>query len=218
MTRQANRDSITAGILASARRQIAEKGAGALSMRAVARDVGLVSSAVFRYFPTREALITAMVLESYGRVGGVLERVPAGEPAARWAELARTLRSWALAAPHEFQLIYGTPIPGYVAPPETIPAAEAVARPFLEAAALGRPRPVAEGLQGDFAALVGVIPGSTPASNSAAVAALAQLIGVISLELSGHLVGVVTDRDTWFSEIIASQVDVLGLVPATLVE
>lgn len=211
MSRQENREEVTAGILASARRQIAEKGAGALSMRAVARDVGLVSSAVFRYFPTREALLTAMVLESYGRAAAALGQIEGDTPGTRWSALATALRQWALDSPYEFQLIYGTPIPGYQAPPETIPAAAAVAGPFLAAAAAGRPRPISAELAADFAAMTGGVPGSTPASNSGAVAELAQLIGVVSLELSGHMVGVVAAPDAWFTEIVARQVETLGL-------
>lgn len=212
MSRQANRDELTAGILASARRQIADKGAGALSMREVARDVGLVSSAVFRYFPTRDSLLTAMVLESYGRAAAAVGQVTADSPARRWTALAAALRKWALESPYEFQLIYGTPIPGYQAPPETIPAAAAVAGPFLAVAAVGEPRPLSARLANDFAAMTAAIPGATPASNAGAVAELAQLIGVISLQLSGHLAGVVTATDDWFAAIVARQVETLGLL------
>src|SRR5690606_23753086 len=99
-------------------------------------EVGMVSSAVYRYFPTREALLTAMIIESYGHLAERLAAVRATRPGRRWEALGRALREWAHEVPHEFQLIYGTPIPGYVAPTETIPAAEAVASPFLQAGAV----------------------------------------------------------------------------------
>ena len=208
MRREENRAEVTAAILASARRQVADKGGGALSMREVARDVGMVSSAVFRYFATKEALLTAMVIESFGRVA---QRVSAPGVAGDWRAMAHALRGWALEAPHEFQLIYGTPIPGYQAPPETIPAAASVAGPFLAVAATGAPSPVPEELSDDFAAMTRAVPGSTVESNAAAVAELAQLIGYITLELSGHMVGVVTDVDAHFDWLVGRQVRTLGL-------
>lgn len=208
MRREENRAEVTAAILASARRQVADKGGGALSMREVARDVGMVSSAVFRYFVTKEALLTAMVIESFGRVA---QRVSAPGVAGDWRAMAHALRGWALEAPHEFQLIYGTPIPGYQAPPETIPAAASVAGPFLAVAATGAPSPLPQQLTGDFAAMTREIAHSSAATNAAAVAELAQLIGYITLELSGHMVGVVNDTDAHFDWLLGRQVRTLGL-------
>ena len=132
--REESRARTTAAILRAAREEIAAHGGGGLSMRAVAREVGMVSSAVYRYFPTREALLTAMILESYEGLAAALGEVRARRADLRWKALGSALRDWALARPHEFQLIYGTPVPGYVAPPETIPAAAAVAAPFLDVA------------------------------------------------------------------------------------
>ncbi|MGA4670898.1 TetR/AcrR family transcriptional regulator [Propionibacteriaceae bacterium Y1923] len=182
--REQGRAENTARILASARSQIAQQGAAGLSMRAVARDVGMVSSAVFRYFPNREALLTELIIESYGHLAGAVEQAVAevdGGPAQVWRAAALAARDWARAFPHEFQLIYGTPVPDYQAPPQTIPAAARVAAPFLDISATG------------------------------AVAELAQVIGFISLELAGHFRGVVDDTDAFFREVVERQVSTLGL-------
>lgn len=210
--REDNRAEVRARILVAARAQIAEHGGVGLSMRAVARQVGMVSSAVYRYFPTREALLTAMIVESYGHLADVLGRAPGGRlPDRRWTALAEALRSWAREHPHEFQLIYGTPIPGYVAPPETVPAAAAVAKPFLEAGARG---PV-EGFGGRT--LVGQLrplaeeTGVDPAGAAAVLAELASLVGAVSLELAGHLVGTADPADHLFAALVARQVRTLGL-------
>ncbi|MDO5504605.1 MAG: helix-turn-helix domain-containing protein, partial [Actinomycetia bacterium] len=93
-----------ARILAAARAQIAEHGGVGLSMRAVARDAGMVSSAVYRYFETREALITAMILESYAHLAEALGAVRARRVDRQWRALAEAFRRWALEHPHEFQL------------------------------------------------------------------------------------------------------------------
>ncbi|WP_040159465.1 TetR/AcrR family transcriptional regulator [Nigerium massiliense] len=166
--REENRERVEAAIRAAAREQIRTVGGGALSMRAIARDVGLVSSAIYRYFPTREALLTALIIESYGSLGDALETVR-GEGADRWRDAAVALRGWATERPHEFQLIYGTPIPGYAAPPETIPLAGRVAEPFFAAAGIETAdQPDAAGV----------------------LAALAELIGLLTLEFGGHFAGV----------------------------
>ena len=202
---------MTAQILAVARTEIAEHGGGGLSMRAVARQVGLVSSAIYRYFPTREALLTAMIIESYEHLDAALGRVSAGQPAQRWRDLAHTFRSWARQYRHEFQLIYGTPVPGYVAPPATVPAAAAVAGHFLAAGA-GQPVPAFDhdALVTQLAAPAGEF-AADPSGMAAVLAELAALIGVVGLELSGHLVGSADPADHLFEALVERQVHTLGL-------
>ena len=82
------RAELTQEILAAARRQLAEQGSAALSLRAVAREVGMVSSAVYRYFPSRDDLLTALIVDAYDGLGAAVERavakVPADDLAGRW--------------------------------------------------------------------------------------------------------------------------------------
>lgn len=210
------RAETTAKILAAAREQIATVGGVGLSMRAVAREVGMVSSAVYRYFPTREDLLTAMILESYRRLAAALARADSkrylGEPDAdRWVRLAEALRVWGLGSPHEFQLIYGTPIPGYVAPPETVPAAGAVAAPFL--ACVGR-REVAGFLptgEWEGMAALAVDTGTTTSGAAAVVAAISELVGFVGHELAGHFVGLAESATGLFDAVVLRQCRELGL-------
>lgn len=210
-TRAEARARTTAKILEAARRQIATEGGGALSMRAVAREVGMVSSAVFRYYATKEALLTALILESYGHLAAALEQAPRARRAdRRWEQLTHVLRDWARRNPHEFQLLYGTPVPGYVAPPETIPAAAAVALPFLQ---VGGRSPV-EGFEDEVAGQLQDLAdqaGVDPAGAAAVLAELATLVGAISLELSGHLVGTADPADHLYRAIVLRQIGTLGL-------
>ena len=198
-------------ILVAAREELAANGGVGLSMRAIARQVGIVSSAVYRYFPTREALLTTMIVESYGSLAAALTAAGAGAdgdgPVDVWPRLAQTLREWALANPHEFQLVYGTPIPGYQAPPETVPAAASVAGPFLAA---GARHPV-EGFAG-VEPEDGIRQAGAPSGVAAVVAELAALIGAITLELSGHFVGVVPPADL-YAAVVDRQLVTLGLAP-----
>lgn len=210
--RDESRRQVTAAIRAAARRQIAEVGGGALSMRAIAREVGLVSSAVYRYFPTREALLTAMIVESYGNLASALPATEGLAGAEAWRTLGRGLRAWARSVPHEFQLIYGTPIPGYVAPPETVPAAAAVAEPFLRLAPRSAPDAFDDPVLADqFGALGTTFPDADGAGLAAVLAELAALIGFISLELSGHFVGTADPADALYEALLSRQVATLGL-------
>ncbi len=109
----------------AARRQLGEVGAPALSLRAVARDLGMVSSAIYRYFPSRDDLLTALIVDAYDSLGARGRARPRPRPArpapTRWPA-GRHLPGgrWALANQHEYALIFGSPVPGYRAPQETV--------------------------------------------------------------------------------------------------
>ena len=99
------RAELTAEIKAIARRHLAEQGAAGLSLRAVARELGMVSSAIYRYFPSRDHLLTALIIDAYDALGEAAEQAESAAPAddlmARWLALASGARAWALANPHE---------------------------------------------------------------------------------------------------------------------
>ena len=103
-----------------ARRQLATEGAAGLSLRAVAREMGMVSSAIYRYFPSRDDLLTTLIIDGYNAVGAAVEQAEAACPrddyTGRWLAACRAVRDWALANPHEYALVYGSPVPGYEAP------------------------------------------------------------------------------------------------------
>ncbi len=185
-------------------------------MRAIARSVGLVSSAVYRYFPTREALLTAMILESYANLAAALGRAEEERGVHPWVASGHALRSWAIEAPHEFQLIYGTPVPGYVAPPETIPAAAAVADRFLllgateEVQAFFEPHVVAQ-----MRALVAAQPRVKASGAAAVLTELAALVGFVGLELSGHFVGTAEPADGLYTALLNRQVSSLRLAASS---
>lgn len=124
------REEMRAAILASARAHLAAQGPAGLSFRAVARDLDVVSSAVYRYFPSRDALLTALIIESYDDLGRAAEEADAAVPRRRYADryraVGRAVRQWAVADPHQWSLIFGSPIPGYDAPQDTVRAATRV--------------------------------------------------------------------------------------------
>ncbi|MFD3701599.1 TetR/AcrR family transcriptional regulator [Nocardia sp. NPDC058658] len=101
------------------REHLATHGAAALSLRAVARDLGVVSSAVYRYVRSRDELLTLLVVDGYNALGDAVDtallEAPV-DPASRYRVTARAVREWALAEPAWYGLLFGTPVPGYAAP------------------------------------------------------------------------------------------------------
>ncbi len=205
------RAELTNEIKAVARRQLAEEGAAALSLRAVAREVGMVSSAVYRYFPSRDDLLTALIVDAYDAVGAAAEDADPGDRAdvaRRWLAVTRAVRAWALANPQEYALIYGSPVPGYRAPEATIDPATRVSVALLRIVhdgvvageitaddSVSIPRAVRD----DLAAIRELA--APEVADEALVRALfvwAEMFGSISLELFGHLHNVIHDFDAYF--------------------
>ncbi|WP_086726550.1 TetR/AcrR family transcriptional regulator [Streptomyces carpinensis] len=203
------RTEITAAIKDEARRQLAAEGAARLSLRAVARELGMVSSALYRYFPSRDDLLTALIIDAYDSLGHAAEAahhaVADAGPLERWTTVCEAVRGWALAHPHEYALVYGSPVPGYTAPQTTVPPAARVGllligivrdaheRGHVTAPALPPAlREEAERMRADLA------PDLPPEVVAALVAAWAQLYGLIGFELFGQFHRVVEDREPFF--------------------
>lgn len=202
--RERARAQMRTEILDAAREQLAEQGAGGLSLRAVAREVGLVSSAVYRYFDSRDALLTALIVDAYDALGRTVEvaeaQVPRADLLGRWRATAWAVRSWALEQPHLYALVYGSPVPGYAAPQDTIGPATRVTRLLVallhdildagppQAADVPVTGPAAEGL----APLVEFMgPDVPPEWALRGLMAWTYVFGAVSLELFGQRVGAV---------------------------
>ncbi|USQ80520.1 TetR/AcrR family transcriptional regulator [Ornithinimicrobium faecis] len=120
--RERNRAEVMAQIMAAGRRELTEHGADGLSLRAVAREIGMVSSAVYRYVASRDELLTLLIVESYDSIGLAAERAAAkdGSAVERFVAIAHAVRDWARKHPQEYTLLHGSPVPGYSAPQDTI--------------------------------------------------------------------------------------------------
>jgi AcrR family transcriptional regulator len=119
--RQETREKIEAQIIELGRRHLVTEGASGLSLRAIARDLGMVSSAVYRYVASRDDLLTLLLVEAYSELADEVDRV--GAPSGgSWRDqllaMARAARAWAIAQPASWALLYGSPVPGYHAPRE----------------------------------------------------------------------------------------------------
>ncbi|MER7564722.1 TetR/AcrR family transcriptional regulator [Streptomyces sp. NPDC097941] len=216
------RIEVTATIKDEARRQLAAEGAAKLSLRAVARELGMVSSALYRYFASRDDLLTALIIDAYDSLGESAERahdaVRDAAPVERWVAVCEAVRRWALGNSHEYALIYGSPVPGYTAPATTIPAASRVgllligiARDAHTGPGLSLPalppelHPEAERMNADIA------PDLPAEAVTALVAAWAQLFGLVGFELFGQFNRIVADRETFFRHAVTRLARDVGL-------
>lgn len=120
--RERNRAAIESEILRVGRQHLAEVGAAALSLRAVARDLGMASSAVYRYVANRDDLLTLLIVAAFDDLGDTVDAALAADPGAvprdRFTTLCHAVRRWALDHPHDYALVYGSPVPQYAAPPD----------------------------------------------------------------------------------------------------
>jgi len=217
------REELTREIKLAAQRQLAEVGSAGLSLRAVARDLGLASSAVYRYFPSRDELLTALIIDAFDAVGAEAETADANcardDIAGRWLAAAKAVRGWALAHRHEYALIYGTPVPGYHAPLDTLGPSQRVTGVFLailrHAAASGD----REGATHDRLAerqplFEPFAPDIEDADLARGLMAWILLFGSISFELFGHLHNVVVDNDAFFELEMRRIAEYVGLPAA----
>ena len=222
------RIELTRRILVSARAQLAAVGPGELSLRAVARDVGMASSAVYRYFPSRDHLITALLIECYDESGAAVERaddaVAQAEYRERWLAMAGAFRDWARTNFHEYALLYGSPVPGYAAPEDTIVPAQRVPARLLgllaDVEAAGLPLgpgdvKVPQAVRASFRPIREVYGGVSDERMMGALTAWATLIGQLTLELFGHLESGVLDYDAHFHHMMERVADDLGLPKQT---
>ncbi|GAA1242507.1 TetR/AcrR family transcriptional regulator [Prauserella halophila] len=221
--RERARAELTAEIKEEARKQLADKGANGLSLRAVARELGMVSSALYRYFPSRDDLLTALIVDAYDALGDTLDAAAASGdgPADRWRAAAFALRTWVSSHPHEYALLYGTPVPGYRAPQDTVAPAGRIPGCFL--------RIVHDAWQSAGMRAGGAEPGEPLRTQARtitaaldltglpeevvlqAVDAWTQLFGTVALEFTGQFANTLDPADSYFARAVDVQLRTAGL-------
>lgn len=226
--RERARARTIADIVSLGRKHLAEQGAAALSLRAVARDLGVVSSAVYRYVESRDELLTLLLIDAYNELGDAVDaavsQVPEGDYRERFLALARSVRRWAVAEPACYALLFGSPVPGYQAPGErTIePGTRVVLRlvGILDAAhRAGALRPVEEGgvvsdaLAGNLAAVRDDLGLDLPDELLArGVLVWTSVFGAVSFEVFGQYgPDTFPAREELFAHQMRTLADVVGL-------
>jgi len=225
------RAELTEEIKQTARAHLVSDGSAALSLRAVARELGMASSAIYRYFPSRELLLTALIIDAYNAVGARVEEAEAAcdrhDFEQRWLTIGNAVRGWALEHPHEYALIYGSPVPGYAAPEDTIAPATRVTGVMMQllvdvvASRADSPLrsadpikpPIPDRLGAELEANNQLGGALSPEMMAAGLAAWAEMFGVISFELFGHFHNVIARRDDFFDHVMRTTASRLFLCP-----
>src|ERR1700678_632534 len=243
--RERARAELTREIKEAARRQLAATGADGISLRAVARELGMASFALYRYYPSRDDLLTALIIDAYDAVGDAAEQAIADKKPDeswgrdRWLAACHAIRGWALERPHEYALIYGSPVPGYRAPEATIGPAARVPLAFVGVLAdaiadgeiavpadgeVAAPAPAPERLTGELAEQATALQAALALDASAVganavppamlvrgVIAWTQLFGMISFELFGQFVGSFEPADAIFAHAVEQLAAFVGI-------
>jgi AcrR family transcriptional regulator len=196
--RERYRAQVHAEIKQHAWEQLATTGVSALSLNAIAKRMGMSGPALYRYFASRDELLTELIRDAYRGLADIVRA--AFDSGAGVAGLAHAIRDWALEDPHRYFLIYGTPVPGYHAPDDTMKISSEIMAVLIDAHTALSPQatPFDVHLENhrDWA-------GGHPAPAAALHRALSfwtRLHGVLSLELAGHFAGMDFDPPLLFEE------------------
>jgi AcrR family transcriptional regulator len=225
--RERVRRATVAEIKAVARAQMAAEGTAGVSLRAIAREMGMTAPALYRYFGSRDELVTALVIDAYDALADAMEAAVDAAGTGGHAERMRAafgaFRAWGLEHPTEFALIFGSPIPGYVAPESTRPAgtrytdlligllAEAVADGALDPARVEvRVPPALAGQIEELQRRRGG-PGLPVPVLAFGLGAWARVHGLVTLEVFGHLAQAVGDGTALFEQELEAIVAQAGL-------
>ncbi|WP_443048354.1 TetR/AcrR family transcriptional regulator [Streptomyces sp. H39-C1] len=219
-------------------RQLAEGGTDGVALTRIAKELGMSGPALYRYFASRDDLLSALIRDAYDDLATAIEQAvaagsEAASPRARLHALAGSFRAWAVADPHRYLLIAGAPVPGYTAPPDTLLRARAALGPFMKVFVQGRPKPAMETLVGQmeawaerdpavagwFAEHTGPWDPPESAASAAgrgtalagAVLTWSQLHGSVSLEVSSQFSGMGHSPSTLLTASLDALADAFGL-------
>ncbi|WP_158844584.1 TetR/AcrR family transcriptional regulator [Saccharothrix deserti] len=175
--------------------QLAEQGIAGVSVNAIAKRMGVTGPALYRYFKGRDDLLNELVRDAWHDLADAVEAAVAAsegaEPPDRVRAFGESFRSWAVGQPHRYLLLFGTPLPGYQAPDDTIMAAHRTMSAFLSVLPHeGRAGATAEPSTLDAQLVAwansrgeGGVP---PAVLLTGLRGFTRLHGVLSLEVSGQ--------------------------------
>ncbi|MFD9703692.1 TetR/AcrR family transcriptional regulator [Lentzea sp. NPDC059081] len=201
--RERYREQVRDEVKRHAWEQIASAGVTALSLNAIAKEMGMSGPALYRYFASRDELITALIRDAYRSLADTVRAAAEGGTTA--VALAGVIRGWALQDPHRYLLIYGTPVPGYHAPEDITAISDELLAVLLVVCA----DPAAEDQKSPFDVLLGAKRGwvakvlASPRTVHRALSFWTRVQGVLSLELAGHFAPMGIDPGLLLAEEVA---------------
>jgi AcrR family transcriptional regulator len=213
--RERYREQVRGEVKQAALAQLAQGGPAAVSISAIGKQLGVSGPALYRYFASRDELLTELVIDAYddlaAALAGAAGQAAGRDPRVRLEAIARAYRAWALAQPHRYRLLYGPPLPGYDAHAERIVAAAWASMKVLLAIigeqSLGEsthedglPQP----LTAQLAAWAQPYSAANPGTALRAVLAWSQLHGIVSLEIAGNFASMGLDAGQLFEVQLAT--------------
>lgn len=223
-------------IKSAAQKLIAEEGTSGLALRKIAREIGLVPSAIYRYYDSLDDIITALIVEAFQGLAGALAAARdanrTAPPTVQLMAVMVAYRQWALDHVTQFQLIYGTPIPGYEAPREiTVPVASGslqviveVLVDAIEQGACVPPPNYAHISDAQRAYFTGMLQAAEVVQDAPITESLLQAVylsthgwprihGLIHLEINGHIGPVAGDMDAHYLDHMRKMFCEMGMTP-----
>ena len=211
--RERYRAQVRAEVKEAALCQLAESGPAGLSIAAIGKQLGVSGPALYRYFASRDELLTELVIDAYDDLAGTLRAAasdaPSQQPRAELEALARGYRSWALAQPHRYRLLYGPPLPGYDAHAQRLVEAAQASMAVLVEVLRGLGDPAAPPPGPSLASQLSAWARkhsleADPATALRALLAWSRLHGLVSLEIAGNYASMNIDPDEVFEIQLAT--------------
>jgi AcrR family transcriptional regulator len=214
-----------------ARRLLVTGGPAAISLRAIAREMGLTAAALYRYFPNLDALVAALCADLYDECREHLERArdrcPPEDTSAALYAVCREFRRWSIAHPAEFGLMFASPVPdlGGEHDPESEPHAAGCRFALLFATLFSRlwvegqfPVPTPDEMDptlcAQLQAYVDELGAALPVGAAQVfVSCWIRLYGMVAMEVFGHLHFALSDPEPMFEAELAAAAAQLGVRP-----
>ena len=223
--RQRARERTLAELKQLALAQLAREGSSGVSLRELSRELGVVSSAIYRYVPSRDELLTLLIVDAYNALGDAAEaadrRCRRADLRGRWLAIGRAVRRWGVGHPAEWGLLYGSPVPSYAAPAErtTGPGGRVpllVVRLVVEVEAIAPPvapgPPIPPALRSDLEQVRALAGGPVSDDRLAAgVLAWTALFGMVTFELFGQYRNSVDHPAAFLDYQLARLADLVGI-------
>jgi AcrR family transcriptional regulator len=206
--RQQYREQTRQEVKRIALEQLAEHGVTGISVNAIGKRMGITGPALYRYFANRDGLLTELISDGYHDLADTIEAAVAKVRTGKLRAGANAMRDWAMAAPHRYLLLFGTPIPGYEAPEHTLAAASRSMVALLSAVGADHENPRRSALHRQVAAWGERMGygGLTPRQLHWGLTVWTRLHGVLSLEVAGQFALTEVDPELLFK----AEVDALA--------
>ncbi|MGW4394842.1 TetR/AcrR family transcriptional regulator [Amycolatopsis nivea] len=195
--RERFREQVREEVKSAALDQLAAGGAQAISINAIAKQLGVSGPALYRYFSSRDELLNVLVIDAYHDLRDAMEHAldtDAPDAEARIRLLAAAYRGWAREEPHRYELLFKAPFPGYDA--HAKPLADA-ARALMGVVLGVLHEPDTAGKPYDNEEVLDARRANTE-NHQLAVALWSRLHGFVSLEIGGGFTAMGLDADALF--------------------